>query len=251
MENKIYFDFVKELLRLNKINNYSSKVIGYKKSKILDESFPIYKVDINKKGSKKFCIVAGIHGDEIAGPYSVLKILENPKFFKKEIHYQIFPILNPSGFVLKRRFNDKGRDLNCLNKKTLKSENYKEIQMFHEEVKNKNFEVFLSMHEDLDISKVYSYIFEKDTKKIYRKLFSNERKWKAKRIYGDKSDGKGLIINVHDHSLEDRFFSMGKAKLSVATETPGKLNLERRINMNLKNLEVLNNYLLGSMFSEQ
>ena len=206
---------------------------------------------INPKAKAKFCIVAGIHGDEIAGPYSILELLKKPKFFKKEICYQIFPLLNPTSFDLKRRFNDSGRDLNCLNKKTLKSKNYKEIGLFYKEVKNENFEVFLSMHEDLDVDKPYQYIYESDFNHIYRKLFKKERKWKARKIYGDKTDGKGLVKNVHDHSLEDRLFSMNKAKISIATETPGKLSLERRINMNLKNIEVINNHLLLSITAEQ
>ena len=71
------------------------------------------------------------------------------------------------------------------------------------------------------------------------------------KLSGDKSDGNGLIINVHDHSLEDRLFSTGKAKISLATETPGRLSLKKRIKMNLNNLGVLNNHLLSSITAEQ
>ncbi|MBU2612377.1 MAG: succinylglutamate desuccinylase/aspartoacylase family protein [Nanoarchaeota archaeon] len=247
MRRIIYSDFTKEILKLSRINNYSKKIVGYKESKWMNNPFPIYKLEVNKKAKTKFCIVAGVHGDEIAGPYSIIELLKRPKFFKKEIYYQIFPVINPTAFELQRRNNDKGRDINCLNKKTLKSKNYKEIQFFYKEVQNENFDFFISMHEDLDVDKAYGYIYENDFEKIYRKLFRRERKWKTKKIYGDKSDGQGLVKNVHDHSLEDRLFSMGKTKLSIATETPGKLNLERRIIMNLKNLEIINNHLLNNI----
>jgi len=251
MSNGIYYNFADKLLKLSHIHKYFSKVIGYKKSKKMGLSYPLYKFTINPNSKAKFCIVAGVHGDEIAGPWSILELMKRPKFFKKEICYQIFPLLNPTGFELRKRFNDKRCDPNCLNKKTLKSKNYKEIQSFYQEVKDEEFEIFISMHEDLDQDKVYQYIYERDFEPIYRKLFKNERKWKTGKIYGDKSDGMGLIKNIHDHSLEDRLFSMGKSKISLATETPGELSLDKRISMNLNNLKILNDYLLLSITLEQ
>lgn len=251
MERESYSDFRKKILNLSRVHKYCLQIIGDKKSKKLNENFPIYKIKINKKAKTKFCIVAGVHGDEIAGPLSIIELLKKPNFFKKEICYQIFPMMNPTGFELKRRFNDQERDLNCLNKKTLKSKNYKEIQFFYKDIKNENFEVFLSMHEDLDVDKAYQYVYENDFEEVYRKLFRSKRRWKTGKIYGDKSDGNGLVKNVHDHSLEDRLFSMGKAKIALATETPGELNLEKRISMNLDNIKVINDYLLGSITAEQ
>ena len=44
---------------------------------------------------------------------------------------------------------------------------------------------------------------------------------------------------------------MGKSKISLATETPGELSLDKRISMNLNNLKILNDYLLLSITLEQ
>jgi hypothetical protein len=54
---------------------------------------------------------AGIHGDEIAGPFAVLEMLRRPAFFD-DFDVTIFPILNPDGIARGIRGNADGIDLN-------------------------------------------------------------------------------------------------------------------------------------------
>ena len=54
---------------------------------------------------------AGIHGDEPAGPLAVLELLRED-FFTAPVAWSICPMLNPSGFVARRRENADGVDLN-------------------------------------------------------------------------------------------------------------------------------------------
>jgi hypothetical protein len=56
-------------------------------------------------------ISAGIHGDEIAGPLTVLEMLRRPGFFDR-FHTVIFPLLNPEGLARNTRGNAEGIDLN-------------------------------------------------------------------------------------------------------------------------------------------
>ena len=56
-------------------------------------------------------ISAGIHGDEIAGPLTVLEMLRKPGFFDR-FHTVIFPLLNPEGLARNIRTNADGIDLN-------------------------------------------------------------------------------------------------------------------------------------------
>jgi hypothetical protein len=54
---------------------------------------------------------AGIHGDEISGPYALLEMLRQSDIFA-DFNTVIFPILNPDGLVANQRENAAGIDLN-------------------------------------------------------------------------------------------------------------------------------------------
>ncbi len=53
----------------------------------------------------------GIHGDEPAGPLAALRLLRENQW-PTGCDYWFCPCLNPAGFILNRRENDKGMDLN-------------------------------------------------------------------------------------------------------------------------------------------
>ena len=241
-----------DIITLCNIHRLKYKIIGNESFEKINQTYPIYKIIINPKIKIKFCIIAGVHGNEIAGPFTILEALNNPqKIFDSRIRYDIFPLLNPTGFDLKQRYDDDNRDLNCLNKKTLKSRNYREIQAFNESTKNQRFDALISLHEDLSQTKFYAYIFEKDKNPLYRKIISSTEKkiniWKTKNIYENFSDKKGLVINAHDRAIEDRLYCQGRAKISLTTETPGKLTLKKRIKINLDNIKTINKYLINNI----
>jgi len=54
---------------------------------------------------------AGMHGDEPAGPESLLTLLEDG-LLDREMSFLICPMLNPEGFGLGTRENASGRDMN-------------------------------------------------------------------------------------------------------------------------------------------
>lgn len=159
---------------------------------------------INNKSKINFLLIAGVHGDEIVGPMTILKALKEPKKnFNKKINYEIYPLLNPTGYDLNQRNNNDNRDLNCINKITLKSDNYTEIQALTNSLKNKKYNALISLHENLSKDKFYAYVFEKEANPLYREIISNTSEkveiLKSNKIYGAISDGNGLVINYHDH----------------------------------------------------
>ena len=79
------------------------------------------------------------------------------KNFNKKINYEIYPLLNPTGYDLNQRNNNDNRDLNCINKITLKSDNYTEIQALTNSLKNKKYNALISLHENLSKDKFYAY----------------------------------------------------------------------------------------------
>lgn len=245
-----YAQYADRLVKASNIRRYKLKLIGTDTFDKIGMEYPVYKVTINRGARRKFCIVAGVHGYEVAGPLALLHFLEEGKIFRdNDIEYTIFPMINPSSFDLKQRSNDKGSDINAIYKTTLESENYQEIQLFHDEIVNKKFDVFLSLHEDIDEEKFYAYVFEHEEQSVYRKILKNVKKvMRIKNnadIQGENEKViRGLVINDHDRSLEDYMFSQGKAKLALATETGMKNPLQDRIKANQVIIETLAGYLV-------
>ncbi|MFH0892248.1 MAG: succinylglutamate desuccinylase/aspartoacylase family protein [Candidatus Falkowbacteria bacterium] len=248
--NYSYALVISELIKLAHRHNFSIKKIGEEKFEHIGMTYPLYRFTVNPRAPKKFCIIAGVHGYEIAGPLTIPHLFEFPKkYFKKEIAYYIYPILNPTSFDLDRRMDDDNRDLNCLNRRTLKSRNYREIQAFYNDIKKLRFDALISMHEDLDETNFYAYVFEKEKNPVYRQIVRSASRFTGvetkKMIYQSPSDGHGLVINVHDQAIEDRFFCMKQAKTSLTSETPGKLDISLRIKINSENIKIINRSILS------
>jgi hypothetical protein len=56
--------------------------------------------------------------------------------------------------------------------------------------------------------------------------------WRNADIYGCQSDEHGLILsNSRDHALDGALYAKGMAKIAYTLETPGKLAIEKRINL--------------------
>lgn len=64
-----------------------------------------------RKGSPRFYLSAGVHGDEPAGPEAVVRLLERPGVFDG-VEVFLFPALNPAGLRAGTRGNADGVDLN-------------------------------------------------------------------------------------------------------------------------------------------
>ena len=66
---------------------------------------------LDTRPSSRIYLSAGIHGDEPAGPLSALRLLQENRW-PANVELWLCPCLNPMGFVLNRRENDKSKDLN-------------------------------------------------------------------------------------------------------------------------------------------
>ncbi|MSU59095.1 MAG: DUF2817 domain-containing protein [Pedosphaera sp.] len=107
----------------------------------------------SQKSEARIYISAGIHGDEPAGPLAALQLLlENQWPENAEIF--LVPCLNPLGFTLNRRENDRGVDLN---------RDYLHLQA--DEIRahvawlerQPNFDACLCLHEDWESHGFYVY----------------------------------------------------------------------------------------------
>ena len=195
---------------------------------------PIYKIILNTSGEKVIVFSAGIHGDEIAGPWAIIDFLNKYNFQSyPNVKIIIFPVASPTAFNAKQRYNYLNMELNGLFcRKKLTHEN----RILFNELKNEKVFFFHALHGDIDEYSFYLYNFENKKEKIYRDLIILAEKYfpinKSQKIYNDPAID-GLIINRQDGSFEDRMFREG-VPYSICTESPEKQPLKKTIALNIE-----------------
>lgn len=235
----MYKDFVQKLKTLCTLRGFKIKKIG---SVGKCKEFPMFMVMVNDGApfKKTVCFSAGIHGEEPAGSYAVLRFLEtcDPHTFKN-VRVILFPVANPSGFDKGIRRNFLNKDLNghfCHKKLT------NENKILYEAIGEKPIFFFHALHEDEGLKEFYLYNFEKKEEKIYRDIIRLAGKYfpiqRKKKIYNDPAYG-GLITNRKDSSFEDRMFRDG-VPFSMCTETPEAQPFKKRVQLNV---EIMNHVL--------
>jgi len=200
-------------------------------------NLPIYKVTLNPSASKIVVFSAGIHGDEIAGPWAIIDFLKQFNFQNYSgVKIILFPVASPTAFDKKKRYNYLEKELNSLFcRKQLTNEN----RILFSALKKEKVYFFHALHEDVDENSFYLYNFENKKEKIYRSIIKLAKDHfpinNSAKIYKDSAI-KGLIINRQDGSFEDRMFRDG-TPYSMCTEIPGKQLLKKRI---ILNVEIMN-----------
>jgi protein MpaA len=96
---------------------------------------------------------AGVHGDEPAPPWALLRLAENG-FFDESCNWFVCPLLNPTGFLRNSRENSAGMDLN----RDYKTPQTPEIQAHVRWLQRQpNFDLVLCLHEDWEATGFYLY----------------------------------------------------------------------------------------------
>jgi len=107
---------------------------------------------------KRIYISSGIHGDEPAGPLTILELFkQNP--WPADISLWIIPCLNPGGFVLNRRENEAGIDLNR-DYRNPKTDAVRAHIAWLEQ--RPRFDLSLCVHEDWEANGFYLYELNPD-----------------------------------------------------------------------------------------
>jgi murein peptide amidase A len=96
---------------------------------------------------------AGIHGDEPAGPLAALRLLQQ-NLWPANAEFWFCPCLNPLGFVLNRRENAAGVDLNRDYRNTRSPEILAHIAWLERQPR---FDLYLCLHEDWESHGFYLY----------------------------------------------------------------------------------------------
>ena len=209
-------------------------------------TYPIVMVTNIARQTKKpaLCFSAGIHGDEIAGPLAVLEFITKQNFGAlKNLPLYFLPVANPSGFDRGTRRNLSRRDLN---RHFCDDELNQENKILYDAIKNKNVYFFHALHEDLDEKGFYLYNYEHKPEPIYRHVLILAKRYcplQTKAAMSNDKNINGLVTNKKDGSFEDRLFRAG-VPLTMCTESPGKLPLKKRQNLNYELMKFVLNFFM-------
>lgn len=101
---EIYYKSLFDELKKIKDLKAETHDLKYKNGKF--KFLRIFPKKINKK-DKIIFISAGIHGNEVSGPITILKFLDRISDYakKKGLKAIIYPLINPSGFEINSRYN--------------------------------------------------------------------------------------------------------------------------------------------------
>jgi protein MpaA len=112
---------------------------------------------------QKVYISTGIHGDEPAGPLSVLQMAEENQW-PKDLAIWLCPCLNPTGFPLNRRENAAGIDLNRDYRNATTEEIRAHVLWLGEQP---NFDLTICLHEDWESAGFYLYEINLDGRRAF------------------------------------------------------------------------------------
>lgn len=242
---KIYKNYVKKLKSVCEKKGFLLQEIGRIGKR---KEYPMYMVTINGNCSHKvktICFSAGMHGDENAGPWTVIEFLKKVSPNKtKNLKIIIIPVASPSAFDKYTRFNYLGRELNrAFDGKRLVNEK----KHLYNAVKDEDIFFFHALHEDKEQDGFYIYNFERKKEKIYRDILEMAPKYfpvNTGKIIDSNPALEGLITNKHDGSFEDRIFCDG-ARYSMCTETPRKKSFTKRVKLTLEIMNKVVDFVLG------
>ena len=214
---------------------------------------PIWCISFSPRqpASVKILINAGIHGNEPAGVYYAMELME--KLAKNQNHHRniaidIIPMVNPWGVTHNIRFNQTGIDVNR-DFATLRSQEAKIIQKF---VGQRRWDLMLDLHEDPSASGFYIYQYGQSDKITCEKIVAAVEKLG----YPIEENVRMLILHT-EHGVIDApmwglWYMRLTGQLSVANyyrlynsphvftvETPTGLPVEHRLSIQRTAVEML------------
>jgi predicted deacylase len=201
------------------------------------DEFQIFKVVINPDAKRTIVFLAGLHGDESAPVFGILKFLEAKPRISEDLRIVMIPLCNPVGFVKNKREGGDGKDMN---RKFYNDDISGESKYLHDALKDEKVIFLCTLHEDPDLRDFYLYYTK-------HKELAEELRSLAKKHFSIHPDGELYQDKVHDglialpHTrrggIEDLL--MDKGVPYVTTETPGKALWKDRVEFNAKAIRLI------------
>ncbi|CZF87074.1 N-acetyl-ornithine deacetylase [Grimontia marina] len=204
-------------------------------------------------GNHNMLISAGFHGEEAAGPWGLLHLLQQmDSSLFEQVNLSLLPLVNPTGFANGHRFNELGENPNRgfylesgVPKPGEDTSLEGRILLEHTELlQAASCDGILTCHEDVLQTDTYVYTFEPAETPG---AFSHTLRDALGEFFPIAKDGSiddcsvqdGVIFNHFDTSFESFLVQQG-ARVGCCSETPAQQNLDQRI---LANASVMNAFL--------
>jgi predicted deacylase len=191
-----------------------------------------------KNKGKHILLVSGTHGDEVAGPFGLLRYLERVSDETlKMVNLSFIPLLNPTGFRKFTRDNQWGEKTN---------RNYDNDEKISREgkilkgnlslLKEIAADGMITVHEDPKAKVCFIYMYHgKNAEELGEILLDVDRMFFKQRPSMPNEKGKklkkGIIWDRHEGSFEDWLDKNGIPSIAT-TETPGSVDFEDRVQAN-------------------
>ncbi len=190
---------------------------------------------LNVQPSARIYISTGIHGDEPAGPLAALRLLQENKW-PENLELWLCPCLNPAGFVLNRRENPDGKDLNRDYRHLEASEVRAHIAWLE---RQPIFDLCLLLHEDWESHGFYLYEQNPDKRSTLAEAMMAHIAEVCPIDRSETIEGRpaqnGIIRpnldpNTRPQWAEAFYLIVNKTRLSYTLEAPSDFPLEVRVN---------------------
>jgi hypothetical protein len=184
---------------------------------------------------RRIYLSTGIHGDEPACPLAALRLLQENQW-PANAELWFCPCLNPAGFVLNRRENAGGKDLNRDYRYLEAAETRAHVVWLE---RQPQFDLCLLMHEDWESHGFYVYELNPENRSSLAEVIITRV---AETCPIDRSEivegreAKGGIIrpnldpNTRPQWAEAFYLIMYKSRLSYTLESPSDFPLTTRVN---------------------
>jgi hypothetical protein len=181
---------------------------------------------------KRILIISGQHGEEPAGPWGLLKFLEDNGGMLDDVAVTVIPVANVHGFVTGERNGETGAHSNWfLNKDKTFRELGREAEVLRKNWKllgQAGMDGLLNLHEDETSDGFYIYVLGDVKSKLVRSMLKaglEHFEFKKNGHYED-NDGyeleDGIVDNHLDESWDEAMVRDFDIPISVTIETPGK-----------------------------
>jgi len=176
----------------------------------------------------------GIHGDEPAGPLAGLRLLRENKW-PANAELWFCPCLNPTGFVLNRRENADGKDLNRDYRHPETTEVRAHIAWLE---RQPGFDLYLCLHEDWESHGFYLYEQNPDGKPSFAETIVGAVQKVCpidpSEIIEDRPAKNGIIRpnldpRTRPQWAEAFYLIMNKARLGYTLEAPSDFPMATRV----------------------
>jgi predicted deacylase len=189
----------------------------------------------NPQSAIRIYLSAGIHGDEPAGPLAALRLLRENRW-PANAELWFCPCLNPMGFVLNRRENDQGIDLNRQYRHRETAETRAHIAWLE---RQSQFDLGLCLHEDWESHGFYVYELNPENRPSLAEAMiariAEICPIDPSEIIEDRPARGGIIRpnldpRTRPHWAEAFYLIVNKTRLSYTLEAPSDFPLTTRVN---------------------